>query len=61
MLKFARSLNPLINLNNIWYDNRYWSKVSFSTIITPGHDLQVTVMDLEILRQNFTIELFKIS
>ena len=32
----------------IWYDERYWSKILFSTIPTPSHDLQIRVTDLEI-------------
>ena len=39
----------MIDLNYIWYDDRYWSKILFSTIPTPGHDLQVKVTDLEVL------------
>ena len=41
--------NPLIDLVYIWYDDRYWSKILFSTIPTPMHDLKVKVTDLELL------------
>ena len=41
--------NPLMDLVYIWYDDRYWSKILFSTIPTPMHDLKVKVMDLELL------------
>ena len=34
----------------ICFDDRYWSKNLFSTIPTPGHDLQIKVMESEILR-----------
>ena len=37
--------NPLMDLVYIWYDDRYWSKILFSTIPTPMHDLKVKVMD----------------
>ena len=51
-LKYIRSfkfLSQLINLNYICHDYRYWSKILFSTIPIPGHDLQVKVIDLEFL------------
>ena len=35
----------LNNLNYVWYDDRYWSKNVFSTIYSPGHDLQVKITD----------------
>ena len=41
--------NPLMDLVYIWYDDRYWSKILFSTIPTPMHDLKVKVTDLELL------------
>ena len=31
------------------YVDRYWSKILFSTIPTPMHDLKVKVMDLDLL------------
>ena len=43
MLKFY------VKVYKITYDERYWSKILFSTIPTPGHDLQIKVTDLEIL------------
>ena len=49
VFKISWFLNPVIDLNYIWYDDRYWSKTLFSAIPTPGHDLQVKVTDLEIL------------
>ena len=36
--------NPLMDLVYIWYDG-YWSKILFSTIPTPMHDLRVKVTD----------------
>ena len=39
VFKISKLLNPVIDLNYIWYDDRYWSKILFSTIPTPGHDL----------------------
>ena len=32
----------------MWYGDRYWSQILFSTIPIPDHDLQVKVTDLEI-------------
>ena len=41
----------------IWYDYRCRSKILFSTIHTPAHDLEVMVTDLviyvQVLRQSF--------
>ena len=37
-----------MDLLYIWYGNRYWSKILFGTTPTPGYDLKVKVMDLEI-------------
>ena len=37
--------NPLMDLVYIWYDDRYWSKILFSTIPIPMHDLKVKVTD----------------
>ena len=41
--------NPLMDLVYIWYNDRYWSKILFSTIPTRMHDLKVKVTDLELL------------
>ena len=41
--------NPLMDLVHVCSDDRYWSKILFSTIPTPIHDLEVKVMDLELL------------
>ena len=40
--------NPLMDLVYVWYNDRYWSKILFSTIPTPIHDLKVKVTDLEL-------------
>ena len=40
--------NPLMDLVYIWYVARYWSKILFSTIPIPMHDLKVKVTDLEL-------------
>ena len=41
LLAFEMSIslfrNPLLDLN-IWYDDRYWSKILFRTISTPSCD-----------------------
>ena len=37
-----------VDLVYIWYDDRYWSKVLFTTIPIPAHDLKVKVTDLEL-------------
>ena len=47
--KISSFLNPSINLNYDLYDERRWSKILFSIISTPGHDLQVKVTNLSIL------------
>ena len=30
----------------IWHDYKYWSKILFSTILTPAYDLEVKVAEL---------------
>ena len=37
----------------MWSDDRDWSKILFSTIFIPGHDLQVKVTVLDILFLSF--------
>ena len=39
-----------MDLNYIWYDDRYWFEIYFRTIPTPGHDLYVKVTDLKHFR-----------
>ena len=39
VFKISEFLNPVIDLNYILYDDRYWSKILFSAIPTPGLDL----------------------
>ena len=34
-----------MDLGYIWYDDRYWSKILFSTILTPMRDLKVKITD----------------
>ena len=46
-------LNPQMDLLYINYDYRCWSKILFSTIHTPAHDLEVKVTGLKILCQSF--------
>ena len=48
-----------MDLVNIWYDDRYWSKILFSTIPTPMHDLKVKVTDLDMLK--FNVKVFRTS
>ena len=48
--------NPLMDLVYIWYDDRYWSKILFSTNPTPMHDLKLKVTDLELLCQYFMLK-----
>ena len=40
-----------MDLVYIWYDDRYWPKILFCTMMipTPMHDLKVKVTDLELL------------
>ena len=40
--------NPWMDLVYIWYDDRYWSKILFSTIPTPMHDLKVQMTKIYI-------------
>ena len=47
-------------LNHIWYDERYWSKILFSTIPTPGHDLGQGHRLRNFMIQ-FDIKVFKIT
>ena len=35
-------------INWTWYDDTYWSKVLFTTILTLAHDLKFKVSDLEL-------------
>ena len=49
-----------MDLVYIWYDDRYWSKILFSTIPTPMHDLKVNVTDLELLL-TFYVKVFRTS
>ena len=37
-----------MDLVHVWYDDRYWSRILYSTIPTPIHDLKVKVTDLEL-------------
>ena len=36
-----------MDLVSIWFDDRYWSKVLFTTIPTPADDLKVKVTELQ--------------
>ena len=38
----------MMDLDCIWLDDRYWSKVLFTTITIPAHDFKVKVTDLEL-------------
>ena len=38
-----------MDLVDIWYDDTYWSKIFFSTIPTPMHDLKVKDTYFELL------------
>ena len=40
-----------MDLVYIWYDDRYWSKILFSTIPTPMHDLKV--------KENFYVNILR--
>ena len=48
--------DPMMDLVHVWYDDRYWSKILFSTIPTPIHDLKVKVTDLELSCKSFTLK-----
>ena len=50
-----------MDLVYIWSDDRYWSKILFSTISTPMHDLKVKVTDLELFMLTFYSKVFRIS
>ena len=45
-----------MDLVYIWYGARYWSKILFSTIPTPMHDLKVKVTDF-----NFYVNILRLS
>ena len=46
-----------MDLVHVWFDDKYWSKISYSTIRTPVHDLKVKVMDLDFfLYISFTLK-----
>ena len=49
----------MIYLNYVWYDDRYWFKILFSTIPTPGNDLQIKITDLEIVCLSFTLKFLR--
>ena len=53
--------NPLMDFVYIWYDDRYLSKILFSTIPTPMHDLKVKVTDLELFMLTFYVKVFRTS
>ena len=38
-----------MDLVNVWYDDRYWSKILHSTIPTPIRDLKVKVTDRTVM------------
>ena len=48
--------NPMIYLVDVWYDDRYWSKILCSTIPNPLDDLKVKVTDLEFLSSSFVLK-----
>ena len=59
VFKISLFLNPMVKLNYIWSDDSYWSKILFSTIPTPGNDLQIKVTDLEILCKSFNLKFLR--
>ena len=46
-----------MDLVHVWYDDRYWSKILYSTIPTTKHDLKVKVTYLELSCESFTLKL----
>ena len=54
-LHFASHMMDLVY---IWYDDRYWSKVLFTTIPIPTHYLKVKVTDFSRLKRIFFKNLF---
>ena len=52
--------NPVMDLVYIWYDDRYWSKILFSTIPTPMHDFKVKVADITFML-TFYVKVFRTS
>ena len=46
----------MMDLVDVWYDDRYWSKILHGTIPTPIHDLKVKVTDLEHSCSSFTLK-----
>ena len=50
-----------MDLVHIWYDDRYRSKVSFSSTPTHAHDLKVKFTDFEILQIKYYVKVLKSS
>ena len=51
-------LNPHLDLLHIWYNYSCWSKILYSAIHTPSHDLEVKVTVLEKMLK-FYFKVFK--
>ena len=48
----------MMDFVHVWYDDRYWSKISHSIIPIQIHDLMVKVTDLELY---FNVKVFRVS
>ena len=46
----------MMDVVNVWYHDRYWSKILHITIPTNLHDLKVKVTDFELLFSSFTLK-----
>ena len=49
----------MMDLIHIWYDDRYRSKVSFSSTPAHAHDPKIKVTDFEILQIKYYVKVFK--
>ena len=38
-----------MDLIHVWFNDSFWSKISYGTIHTPVHELKVKVMDKDYL------------
>ena len=52
--------NLVMDLFHVWYDDRCWSKILFSTIPNPVHDFKIKVTDLEFLYLSLCLSFYSV-
>ena len=52
--------SPVVYLFHVWYDDRRWSKILYSTIPNPVHDFKVKVTDLEFLYWSLFLSFYNV-